>query len=553
MMSKKLCGTLITFAVSLALSQAAAAADTGAEERSLSELRNTVINMLQALVEKGVLTREQAEALVKNAQAKAQAETAARTAQQKAQEEADKGAVRVPYVPQIVKDEISKEVVAQLEPNVKKEIEGDINSQGTLRAALPDWVKNMRWTGDVRVREEGDDFARGNVPGSYLDYNQINSKGGIAQAGELVALNVNDDRNRLRLRMRFGFDAMLGDGWMAGMRIATGAGEIFPTTNQTQGTYGDKYQIALDQGYIRWEGGPSGGRQLFSTTLGRFANPWLGTELVWYNDLTFEGVTGGYRFNLSSDNAHRHDLFATVGAFPLQSFALFDPNTAGKDKWLAAAQVGFDMRTENQSRFAFGAAYYDYIHVVGQLNSINNPGQYNWTAPALVQKGNTLFDIDSALGTSSNLFALASDYRIVDLTALIDWHLTSRYSLNFTADAVKNIAFDAAQVEARTGYYVAPRTRGYKADIGFSSNVPGVLGTWRLALGYRYLQRDAVLDAFNDEDFHLGGTDTRGYTVIFDYGFNPHVGMRVKYMSANEIDGPPLGIDVWQLDLNTQF
>jgi hypothetical protein len=29
--------------------------------------------------------------------------------------------------------------------------------------------------------------------------------------------------------------------------------------------------------------------------------------------------------------------------------------------------------------------------------------------------------------------------------------------------------------------------------------------------------------------------------------------MRLRYLSANEIDGPPLGIDVWMLDLNGSF
>jgi hypothetical protein len=41
--------------------------------------------------------------------------------------------------------------------------------------------------------------------------------------------------------------------------------------------------------------------------------------------------------------------------------------------------------------------------------------------------------------------------------------------------------------------------------------------------------------------------------VVFDFSFNPRVWMRMKYMSANEIDGPQLGIDVLQLDVNARF
>jgi len=245
-------------------------------------------------------------------------------------------------------------------------------------------------------------------------------------------------------------------------------------------------------------------------------------------------------------------LFATLGAFPLSNFSPLDPNPSGETKWLAAAQLGADIHTQDESRFAFGAAYYDYMRIVGQRN---DPGStlLNWTAPALFQKGNTLYDISNSTDPTVNLFALAADYKVVDLLALANFRVFSRYTAGFTAEALKNIGFDAAAVQARTGVYVAPRTRGYRADLTFGSSSFTVFGSWLASVGYRYLERDAVLDAFNDQDFHLGGTDAKGYTVRFDYAFTPRVWMRVKYMSANAIDGPPLAIDVWQVDVNTQF
>jgi hypothetical protein len=76
---------------------------------------------------------------------------------------------------------------------------------------------------------------------------------------------------------------------------------------------------------------------------------------------------------------------------------------------------------------------------------------------------------------------------------------------------------------------------------------------WRAALRYRYLQRDATLDGFTDSDFHLGGTDSEGYVLRGDYVLGRKVYLTLRYLSANEIDGPPLGIDIWQLDLNGRF
>ena len=101
--AKFLRASMATAALALAPAVACLAAD---ERQSLEELRNTVINLLQGLVDQGVITREKAEQMVKSAQEKAAANAAAVAKAEKAEE----GAVRVPYVPQIVKDEIAKQV-----------------------------------------------------------------------------------------------------------------------------------------------------------------------------------------------------------------------------------------------------------------------------------------------------------------------------------------------------------------------------------------------------------------------------------------------------------
>lgn len=550
-MSSKAGRIVAALLVGLSL-HAGARADPAEEARSLSELRNTVVNLLRALVERGVITHEQAEAMVKDAEQKA-ATSAAATAQQ---EKAEQGAVRVPYVPQIVKDEIGKQVAAELGPDIKKELVDQVSSKGSLYSVLPEWVQRMRWSADMRVRGEGDYFASDNALGVYLDFNQVNAKGGIEKAGEQALLNTTEDQNRPRLRARVGFDTVLGSGWSMGMKLATGStGEIIATTNQTLGTYGAGYTVTFDQAYIRWSGQSSTGRQLFTTAAGRFENPWVSTDLIWYNDLTWEGFDAAYRVNLTADNAYRKDLFATVGAFPLASFSPLDSNQSGQQKWLTGAQLGLDLNNETDSRLRIAATYYDYLHIVGERNTLDST-LFNWSAPAFVQKGNTMFDISNSsnqLTSPVNLFALASNFRIAEVIVVGDFHVLPAYSVGLTLEALKNLGFNSAQVEARVGQYVAPRTRGYRADLAFGSSNTGAFATWRASVGYRYLERDAVVDAFNDEDFHLGGTDAKGYTLLLDFWWNPRVWLRLKDMAAHAIDGPPLNIDVVQLDLNTRF
>jgi hypothetical protein len=237
---------------------------------------------------------------------------------------------------------------------------------------------------------------------------------------------------------------------------------------------------------------------------------------------------------------------------PLTSFSPLDSRPTDQEKWILAGQIGFDFTTDDESRLRFAAAYYDYLHMVGVRNAFGST-VYNWTAPTFVQKGNTMFDISNTNDTTVNLFALASNFRIVDLTAVEDFHILPRHSVGLVLEALKNIGYNTTQVMDRYGSYVAPRNSGYRADVNFGTSYPSQFGSWRASVGYRYLQRDAVVDAFNDEDFHLGGTDAKGYTLMFDFNFNPRVWMRLKYMSANAIDGPPLSIDVLQLDFNGRF
>ncbi len=131
------------------------------ERQSLEELRNTVINLLQALVDQGVMTKEKAQQLVKAAQDKAAADAAAVA-------KSDQGAVRVPYVPQIVKDEIAKQVAEQVKPEVVAGVVKEAKDEKWgIPGALADWLTRTRISGQVTLREEDVIYAKDNVP-NYL-------------------------------------------------------------------------------------------------------------------------------------------------------------------------------------------------------------------------------------------------------------------------------------------------------------------------------------------------------------------------------------------------
>lgn len=514
------------------------------EAQSLEELRNTVINLLEGLVQKGVLTKEQAQAMVNEAQAKAAAQAKLRAEQ----EAADKGAVRVPYVPEIVKDQIRDEVKEELRDEVAKEVVDQAHAEKWgVPGALPAWITNLNVHGDIRLRAESDLYASDNARDEYLNFAAVNAAGGIGNAGASAFLNTSTDRLRERIRLRLGFDETVTDGLSVGLQFGFDNQSFAVSTNQTLGSYGQNDAMAVYQAYLRYDAKSSTNLPWMTLEGGRFANPFYSTALLWYPDLYFDGTYGTWRLGFGGSGETPRNVYLTAGAFPLQEIEL-----SYKDKWLYAGQLGLDWPWQNGGRARIAATYYYFDNITGIQNSVNDTF-YNFTAPPILQKGNTLFDItNNPTNPNVNLFALAADYHEANLTAGVDVPAAG-HKVSITADYVNNVGYSQSNILARTGLNVPKRGVGYLAELAFGSPITGPAGTWRASLQYRYLQRDAVVDAFDDQDFHLGGTDAKGYVLQGYWWFRDRTSLALRYFSANQIDGPPLGIDVIFIDINAAF
>jgi Putative porin len=383
-----------------------------------------------------------------------------------------------------------------------------------------------------------------------LDYNAINAAGGIAET-TFPFLNTTSDRNRLRERARLGVQASLDPQWTAGFRLASGSLTVPPSESQNQGTYSNRYTVGFDEAYLRWDSKPPGQISWMSIEGGRFLNPWFSpTELVWARDLTFEGVAGSWRLPFGSGNGvDRSLVYLSFGADQMLEVPLANED----NKWMLAGQLGANLRlADGQQHLRFAAAYYDYLHITG----IKNPPlstYYNFTAPAYIQYGNSYYDISNTPNPNVNLFALAAQFRLIDLAATYELSFGS-HLFTVNAEAVRNIGYNLASVQALTGQIMPrPENVGYEGELGYG--YPEVNGRWdwRARIGYKYVRRDAVLDAWTDADFHGGGTNAEGYFLWYELGLAHNVWMRVRYLSGNEVDGPRFGLDTVQTDFNARF
>ena len=333
----------------------------------------------------------------------------------------------------------------------------------------------------------------------------------------------------------------------AGFALATGTVGSTGSPNSTNNTLGDylnRQAAGIDLAYLDWQP-----REWLRFVGGRFRNPFLTTELLWANDLNFDGVA------LTGRPFFREDVrpYLTLGAFPLREFEPTPDNTTRKNKWLYGTQLGIDLGYAEDTQVRLAAAYYDYRHVEGVPNTDPaNPNLYDWTAPQFRQKGNTLFPIN--LAGSPTLFALASQFQLLAFSAELGLRYDELRRFTVAADWVRNVGYDQAEIFNRTGGLdLPPRTGARGVRLAFGHRQMERFGDWFAFGGYRRIEADSVLDAFNDGDFYLGGTNAKGWLLGGGYSIGRNAWFAAKYTTANQIDGPPLAIDVLQLDFNARF
>jgi polyhydroxyalkanoate synthesis regulator phasin len=513
----------LLMALSLAI---AAPAHADGERQELETLRATTLALVDALVKKGVLSAEAAQDLIQQAEKKGQ-----QAADAHAKSENAPDVVRVPYIPEVVKREISEQLRQEIVAQAKTEQWGDVN-------AVPEWIGRLKWDGDIRLRYQDDLYAGGNAPGSEFLFAPY----GLGSLDN--PLNTNVDRQRLRLRARLGLTAIVSDQVSVGFRLATGNLTDPVSTNQTLGNDFNKYSLVLDRAYVRvqpWDWLTASG--------GRIPNPFFSSDLVWSDNLNFDGVAATFTPWARSDRDAKP--FFTLGVFPLQQVDTSTVNLA-KDKWLYAAQAGLDWKLNADTRWRVGLAYYDFANIAAVRDPATD-GQYNYANSILGshQKGNSVFEV--APVDSPGRYGLAADYSLVNLSATLDLAQFEPVHVIVEGDVVKNIGYDQAKVDSLLGSPQAAQTLGWQSKITVGWPSIHNPGDWQAFLGYRHLERDAVVDAFADSDFRLGGSNSKGFFVGGSYGLDRNTWLTARWLSADAIDGAAFSVDVLQVDFNAKF
>lgn len=556
---------------------------------------NAMVNLVRALVAKGTLSATEGEALIAQSQAEAARAQAALGSPVPA------GAVRVPYVPESVRAQIRDELRGEVMQAAREEGWARPGGDRTVSTTNP-----ITLFGDFRIRANYNYFGRGNVS-DLIDFNVFNRLGPTelnpSQLGTFappIQNTTRDINNNLNFRLRFGLQARVTDQVTAVFRLGTGNNDSPVSENQILGGEFDKKNIWLDQAYVDIHP-----RDWVSVVLGRAKNPFYSTEVIWDPDLNFDGI---YATLDSRERFGKLGLQAIGGAFPVQfgdpDFPLRQTNQTRKarqeNRWLYAAQLNANYRVVKDLGVKFGTAFYYYQNLQGRPSSpcqtflVGTECDTDPLRPIFLQKGNTLFALRNVVGppgqadfSQPQFVGLTFDYRILDIGTDVTWRFDSKNVVIVGGDYLRNLGLKRRNVcKTFAGFQGAPATSrppinniddgapacaGPGPNAGFNGGgtawevralvgrpdprtfTDWRLGDWSVLAKYKYIESDAVLDAFNDSDFALGGTNAQGFVVQGTMGLYRGLAARARYLSTNEIAGPPLAIDVLQLDLLVSF
>lgn len=550
---------------------------------------NATINLLRLLVKRGVVSHEDAVVLIRQAEQEAayvsaQSEAVRSAADQirvaaEREIEYNESDIRITYIPETVKEEIAEDVSHNVMDRARRE-------SWVTQPAEDSWLSRLSLFADFRLRYEVIDFPSGNGDwGSFPNFNAINTGSPFDTTGAAYAPQINawENRQRSRIRARFGFEAQLEDGLSMGMRLATGSSSSPVTTNQTLGSPGNfsRYQIWLDRAFLRWDYESD---LNVSVVAGRFDNPFFSSEIIWDDDIGFDGIAVQLKYRVSRDTA----TFLTAGAFPVYNTSLNfvggqTSNDASsfksQDRYLFAVQGGIEHKFDKDIEMKFALGYYYFQNVQGQLSTEydavlpTDAGDTDGLRPTFAQKGNTYMRLRNIRPTAENnwgaidqwqYFGLAAPFRVLSATGKIDFNHFEPFQISLFGEFVNNFGVSDSLMDemnvvnnrdisgSTLGAYNGGGV-GWIVGVSVGDTVLDERWKWRVGVDYRYMESDSFVDGFVGSDFGLGGTNLKGVSIGGKVALFRSVNLGMRWMSASEVSGPQFRSDVFQLDLSAEF
>ena len=311
-------------------------------------------------------------------------------------------------------------------------------------------------------------------------------------------------RHRGRLRLRLRIDSDINDDTHLQIQVASGDTGTPVSTNQTFTGFFRPKPFNLDRANIAYN--PSGASAL-TLAAGKFGFPMTRTQMLWDDDLNFEG---GYE-----QVAWRASDVVGVKLVALQTAV--NEVKSDRDSYMLGGYgevrlaVGDHSLQFSMADYKFGNVDQVAVgHATGTLSSILT----------------NQVEVDAA----GNIIGLASDFNMVDVIAQAEFD-TGRtdYPLRLLADVVRNTR---AASDLDTGMWFEAEYGGSRAQHSYT-------------LGYTYgrIQQDAVLSAFVFSD--MPGTNLQLHMVDIAYVPLPNLSLDLNVHVSKRLEVDPGARNTW--------
>lgn len=404
------------------------------------------------------------------------------------------------------------------------------------------------------------------------------------------------DRWRFRLRLRDEFK--LAGGWFGGVEVSTSSAA--DSGNQTYGAKDggsgvggggfDKYGIFISKAYFGWNAS-----DWATVTVGKQANPFYTTELVWDPDINPDGLVEQINFSkmyfgepgvgyskdgktIITSGAREErpwELVLNMGQFIFSDniengTVITEPGFSSpssvhhdysNDAYLFEFQLQGSYKFANKTKVTFAPAFmfYNSAHVTGA----NNETAFTDISPATYLNRQTTY-----FGETRDLKILTApgdvSFKLGSLPVKLYWDFAYNLEGQKRDEDIYGM-FYYNGANRVTSYHTTQDDIAWLGGVQLGENKKQ--GDWSLLANYRQTGMAAVDPNLNDSDFALGKLNTQGVKLSASYNFTDFALGTVSYYWAVPLRDNMIGgqatqganlsnlnnIQILQVDLQIKF
>lgn len=329
-------------------------------------------------------------------------------------------------------------------------------------------------------------------------------------------------RHRQRIRLRFNVQGNITNTLFGGMTLASGTPDDPISTNQTLGSFFNRFNVGLDRAWIQWTPKKAlRGHAVFAA--GKFAYPWIRTPLTFDNDLNPNGIYT--RVNWDFENTFFRGVTVVGMSLPIFERGGSTSTTTGVradgyDTNMAGAQLQTRWKLGDRITFSTNLAYlgFNSPDIIAQAHSVTSATAAvtnNLTGNVPITNCVRTNATNQVVGYCSKFGYLNWVSTLGIITGYAKWPVNVTFDFNNNVRATRLIQRGTA---APTGRVDNPERSAYWAEIQFGrqSEQKDIQIGWVFAR----LERDSVITAFNESDFRAGSNLSQHRLNLYYRAFN---------------------------------